>query len=485
MDSDKTRSILEFIFDKIYNFRKWKECLSIPFQNTEDYNQLRIFFEDIPKVPLTTINGEYIDIISLIQVLLSLNETYSINISLFQFAPIEDNIIGIKISFGQNIYKIDIDCIKLILSTITRHDISVSDFQSQYLEGIIKVDNGDELLVFSFDFDTFTINGYSSISKNKKDFHSISFVAKCNIFDEFYSFTNKFMLSMVYYPNKSLCVSLGSNSLLLNFPKTQNRFIDIAEYLFPGSIKHVYSHTEKSEEINALSSATIIHLAFPTNMSSNSFVSNSLNQSQKDKCCQQLAEREKFSANSIFMLFTFLNNIPQESNCQLSLDLLSSVTWSDLSISFVPMPIGNKNPSKKINENSSDEFNNYIENARNIPYCTCSTIVGKPGTVIIAFLNTTKESAKAVSRTALVKAFEKMQGLMTKSKSYVRLNRIWQSIDTISSCISSILGDESYYEDVWNGCCAVLAKRKVARKKVQNNSENEDIESDNEKYNDF
>lgn len=470
-ENEEISEILKFVHNNINSSLKWESSIAVPFQFTNDYDQLKTFFEDFPKIPFITIKDDVINFTGLIHALISLEKNQTISISISPLYYIPDNIIGIKISIGNKHNKITIDKIKIILSAITNHDIIVSDSQSQSIEGIIKIENGDELSVFSFDFDTFTINGYSSTSQEKNDSYSISFLAKSNFLDEFYSYSNEFMIQMIYYPSESLNISFGSNSLLLNIPKTQNRFLDFAEYLFPQSMKHAYSHTEQSEELNAISTVNLIYFVVPKNATSKANkTSNGSKRSQKSN---------DETIDSLFMLFTFINGIPQESNCHMSLELLSSITWSDLSISFIPMPIEN---FKKGLKYSNDDFILKLENAKGMPYCTCSSIVDKPRTVIMAFLNTTKESAHALSRIALTKAFEKIHNLYPKRKSYVRLNRIWESIDTISTSLSVICDDESLYPKAWNGCCSVLDQYTEKLKNTQEMTEKEIDDQNDEEY---
>lgn len=474
MNSNEAMPILEFIFDNIHCSKKWESFFAVPFQTNDNYDQLQIFFEDFPNIPFTTIDGNYIDFVELIRELASLVENQPIFISVAPVSNFEDNIIGLKIDIDSTYKKFTIDSIRMILSAITKHEVTISDQESQNFEGIIKVENGNELLVFSFDFDSFSINGYTSKPQDLKYSFSISFLAKCNFFENFYNIVSKIMINMIYFPNKALNISLGSNSILFNIPKTQNRFNDFANYLFPQSTKHIYSHTEKSEELNAISTATIIYLVKPTDtLNNNSSVANRILQATSSNNSQQGQNSKTY--NSIFMFFTFVNGVPLESNCHFSLEILSSISWSDLSISFIPMPL-----NAKINEKEKNDFLKNIENASQIPYCTYSSIVGKPGTVIMAFLNTTKESAQAISRVALIKAFEKMQNLLTKKKSFVRLNRIWESIDTISCSLSSICGDKSVYQEAWNGCCSVLTE---SYRKQKNNQKILDEEPESERVN--
>lgn len=455
MSGDEVDVILNNIYRKSAGNTRWKAASSIQNLNIQNsYDDLHSSFQKFPSSPFTAATGDYINIMKMINCLLFIQNQKEIAISLCSISP-ADKYIGFKISFGSEKHQIQIDQVQLLLSSLTEENVEISDVDSQRQEGMIKVENEDEIFIYSFDFDTFTINGYSSAVNENFVEKSVSFVAKSQIFDQFYVIIWKTLISMMYLPDTSLILSLGKNALLCNIPKSNNRFEDFAKLLFPGLATQMYSHSESSSEIQATSTATIVYMVKAPKMSSDS------------KSSSENIQREKKSATSLFLLFTFLNGIPQESNCTLAHDVLSSISWSDLSISFIPLP-NNHNNIIIEDEKFDQDFLKSLKHSLSLPFATCSSVVNRPGTIIIAFLNTTKESAKAISRVALTEAFRKMKGVIRdKKKSFARLNKIWESIDSISNGISNILSEDQVYENVWDACCQIQNAAYLKKSKLE------------------
>jgi hypothetical protein len=244
------------------------------------------------------------------------------------------------------------------------------------------------------------------------DFSSISFVCKANIAEQFESFALKTVISLSYQPECAVACTVY-NELLLNIPKSNDRFGALAELLFPNLVTRIFTSHITNDGIISMVDATLICAVTDPN-----------------------AGR--------FFLFSFSDGFPDPPNSPEVLDLLSSVPWSDFQLSLLP-------------DVDTAQKQGTIDRP---PLGTYASVLRKRHSSFALFVNCNGTPAMSLRVQAVEQAFAEMgRHLPVKGgRTLKRLNGIWKNLDSVSRSIEVILGGAVSADELWGRCCAVTAK---------------------------
>jgi hypothetical protein len=238
---------------------------------------------------------------------------------------------------------------------------------------------------------------------------SISLLCKCRFAEQFEGFALKTVFSLLYLKD---CVQSWSCSpdraLLLNIPKTSDRFRALSELLFPKSHTHIFTSHVEGEGVNAAVDATLI--------------------------CAAADQRP----NS-FLFFSFSDGFSDQPNSEAVHDLLSSV---DQSFSLLPDPGAIGGPT--------------IER---LPFVSFALLLNQKSGSFWLFVNGNGADALSLRSPRSVRCSGKNMPMRRTGAA----QRHVAQLAAVTKSVEAITGGAAQAGALWRGCCRLTALGNRAR----------------------
>lgn len=295
--------------------------------------------------------------------------------------------------------------ISLIISSEKHADRDIRNTEKRNSEVFLSF--GENRCVADIDNELCAISDLNYMRSENVEPPNLTFIIDDDsIFSDFYSFACSVLIWMAYVPFLSLNLFLGCDMLLLRVPPLKDRRMPICNMMFDvfGNVEN-FDYSLESFELNSVVNAKLFYFD---------------------------------SKKPTFSFLFYLDGIPQKSNDECVLNLLSSISWSETFGSLLP---------SKMNENQ---------------YFLSSPFLKKKGKSFVLFLNCSNDNSQSLCVIVINKIYEmfieKYPNYKIKSTSRKRLDGIWSNISSISKGVCSILNDFHDYDNIWNGISQIIDK---------------------------
>ena len=405
MDREKNLSNLQKVFVGIpCERRKWEQ--PYVFRANNNIKNLDVLKADLGKNELFNENGECVCLLDIIRALLIFFEKNEIiNFNVF-INDIDDGLLKVTIMIEKNDFDFE-EMLSLISLIISKSESCSIQKNPEKKISQAFMSYGKKRCFATIDNAICAISDLNYQEKDDFEPPNISFIIfDNNIYSDFSSFSCSILISMAYFPFFSLNLSLGFDILLLKISPLTERRLFICNLLFDNyeNIEN-YDYTLESYELNSIVNAKLYFF-----------------DSKKPEFC----------------FLYFIQGIPQKSNDEYVLNLLSSISWSETLGSILP---------SIVNENQ---------------YYISSSFLKKKGKSFVLFLNCSNDKSQSLRVIVINKIcemfLEKHPDFKVKNYSRKRLDGIWSNITTITESICSILDDFDNYNNIWNGISIITNK---------------------------
>jgi hypothetical protein len=403
--------------------QKWAISTPVIIPGAPAYEAIHQHISELSPLPLPSAPGEpYIDPYKIVAIALS-QVPLDYPLVLSMIVTDHYNCTGIRMEWHSDC-DITYPFLAQLVSTLVGQEILPENTKRTPEFGTtIELERNHQRCSFSIDLENMKVVGFT-LSESKSIFPVISLKIFCDFASIFQSFALKTLIAMLYRPNTTFTCSLGLECLLINIPKSSDRFQHLANFLFPSSTCFRHSSHCESDTLDIAVDVTLI--------------------------CATGTERQ-----GELLTFCFTDGNPEPANSYSVIEMLSSIVWTDHNLSFVP-----------------GEINGVEE----IPFCTVSKATSRTP-VLALFVNSFGADSLSIRVKAVDEVFRSMSrqipNLSRKSNCKKRLNCIWRHFSVISESMTSIIGEDLDPSVIWNSCCRLTMQHSRPMKKDKAVRENE------------